>query len=113
MLLISATGIPILMWIFILIQGIYTLPILVLLGIFVFSPGPVFLALVQDQKSEHPAFLNGIYMTLTFISDSVAIVMVGWLGDLISLETTYMITGSAAILGIPFILQLSTNKPVK
>lgn len=113
MLLISATGIPILMWVFILIQGIYTLPILVLLGIFVFSPGPVFLALVQDQKSEHPAFLNGIYMTLTFISDSVAIVMVGWLGDLISLQTTYMITGSAAILGIPFILQLSTNKPVK
>lgn len=109
MLLISAIGLPVIMWGFVMAEGAYTLPILLLLGVFVFSPGPVILALVQDLRSENPAFLNGIYMTINFASSSLAIVLVGWLGDMINLETTYMITGSAAVLAIPFILRLSAH----
>lgn len=111
MLLISAIGMPVIMWAFVMAEGWYTMPLLLLLGVVVFSPGPVILALVQDQKSEYPSFFNGIYMSINFASSSIAIVLVGWLGDLISLQTTYMITGSAAALSIPFILRLSTNKP--
>ncbi len=110
MLMISSVGMPVIMWAFIMTEGIYTMPLLILLGIFVFSPGPVILALVQDQKSEYPSFFNGIYMTINFASSSIAIVMVGWLGDLISLQTTYMITGTAAIFSIPFVLRLSPKK---
>lgn len=110
MLLISAIGMPVIMWAFIMAKGVYTLPLLLLLGVFVFSPGPVILALVQDQKSTHPSFFNGIYMTINFASSSIAVVLVGWLGDLISLQITYMITGSAAMLSIPFVLRLAPEK---
>ncbi|MDZ7774569.1 MAG: MFS transporter [Bacteroidales bacterium] len=108
-LMIATAAIPVVMWLFILAEGVYTLPLLLLLGFFVFAPGPVILALVQDLRTQRPAFFNGIYMTINFASSSVAIVLAGWLGDMLSLQTTYMITGSAAILAIPFIWRL----PVK
>lgn len=108
-LMIASLAIPVAMWLFILAQGIYTMPLLLLLGFFVFAPGPVILAMVQDLRTQRPAFFNGIYMTINFASSSIAIVLAGWLGDMLSLQTTYMIVGTTSLLAIPFILML----PVK
>ncbi|MEA3505812.1 MAG: MFS transporter [Bacteroidota bacterium] len=109
-LMISAIAVPIIMWIFVLVETSYTLPVLFLLGFFIFAQGPVVLALVQDIKTERPAFINGIYMTFNFISGSITVLLAGWLGDMFSLESTYKITATASILAIPFIIKLSKTK---
>lgn len=109
-LLIASIAIPVSMWVFIIAKGIFVFPALLLLGFFIFAPGPVVLAMVQDIKTQRPAFFNGIYMTLNFVSSSLAIVLAGWMGDLFSLQTTYMITGSAALLSVPFIFALPSKK---
>ncbi len=74
------------MWLFLMVKNIYTLPVLLLLGLFVFAPGPVILAFVQDMKTQRPALLNGIYMTINFLSGSLSVLLVGWMGDLLSLK---------------------------
>jgi FSR family fosmidomycin resistance protein-like MFS transporter len=109
-LLIASLAIPVSMWLFIMAEELFVFPALLLLGFFIFAPGPVVLALVQDIKTQRPAFFNGIYMTLNFVSSSLAIVLAGWMGDLFSLQTTYMITGSAALLSVPFIFALPSKK---
>lgn len=109
-LMIATLAIPLSMWLFIWSEGFFTMPFLVLLGFFVFAPGPVILALVQDMKTQRPAFFNGIYMTLNFVSSSLAIVLAGWLGDMLTLQTMYLITGSVALISLPFILMLPSKK---
>lgn len=108
--MIATLAIPLSMWLFIWSEGFFTMPFLVLLGFFVFAPGPVILALVQDMKTQRPAFFNGIYMTLNFVSSSLAIVLAGWLGDMLTLQTMYLITGSVALISLPFILMLPSKK---
>lgn len=108
-LLIATIGIPLSMWLFIFSEGVFTLPVLLLLGFFIFAPGPVILAMVQDIKTQRPAFFNGIYMTINFVSSSVAVVLAGYLGDLLTLRVTYMITGSVAVFSIPFIWLLPSK----
>lgn len=108
-LLIATIAIPLAMWLFIFSEGVFTLPVLLLLGFFIFAPGPVILAMVQDIKTQRPAFFNGIYMTINFVSSSVAVVLAGYLGDLLTLRVTYMITGSVAVFSIPFIWLLPSK----
>ncbi|HUT63670.1 MAG TPA: MFS transporter, partial [Anaerolineae bacterium] len=108
-LLIIVTITPIAMLIFVIIDGIFTIPLLILLGFFLFASNPVLLALVQDIDSEHPSFVNGIYMMLTFSVGSLPVVLVGKLGDVVGLETTYKITAILAFGAIPFILRLSRH----
>lgn len=77
-------------------------PILVILGFLVFAPGPVVLSIVQQTNSRHPEFINGVYMTINFFSGSLAVLMVGFLSDLMSLHTTYIWAAAAGIGAIPF-----------
>jgi len=112
-LMISAIAVPIIMWGFIMSNSYYTLAMLFLLGFFIFAQGPVVLALIQDIKTERPAFVNGIYMTINFLSSSIAILIAGWFGDIFSLAVTFKITATASLLAIPFILILSKNNKSK
>ncbi|MCK5736672.1 MAG: MFS transporter [Spirochaetaceae bacterium] len=80
MLIITAAS-PLLMWIFLHSQGLFTFPILVLTGFFLLAPGPVMLAIVQEIDTEHRAFVNGIYMTISFALSSLMLIMVGFLSN--------------------------------
>ena len=106
-LLIISSLSPILMMIFIVVEGVFTIPLLIALGFIIFASNPVQLALVQEIDSEHPSFINGVYMMLTFSTNSVSVLLVGKLGDMIGLETTYKISALFAFGAIPFILRLS------
>ena len=77
-------------------------PLLMILGFLVFAPGPILLSLVQQTNSEHPEFINGVYMTINFISGSLAVLLVGFFSDLFTLHTTYILTAIAGIGAIPF-----------
>ncbi len=101
---------PILMWIFIIADTSFRIPMLIFIGIFLFASGPVLLALIHDTDSEHPAFVNSIYMTINFAMSSIMVLLVGFLGDKIGLTSTYKICAILAFFSIPFVLLLPSKK---
>lgn len=105
-LLIISILSPIMMFFFISSSGWISFVFLMLLGIFVFAPGPVLMALVQDVSKDLPVFMNSIYMTISFISSAVAVFFAGMLGDWLGLETTYLLSSLIALGAIPFVLFL-------
>ncbi len=105
-LLIIAVVSPALMWLFILSNNLLAIFFLIVLGIFLFGTTPILLAIVNDNASEQPSFINGIYMTINFIVGGASIFLVGLLGDFVGLDITYKITATLALLSIPFILKL-------
>jgi len=108
-LLITSIINPILMWIFISTNGNLMIPLLVIMGFFLFASGPVLLALVQDTDSEHPAFINGIYMTISFGVSSLMVLLIGFMGDYWGLIATYRFCAIISIASIPFILMLKNK----
>lgn len=109
-LLITSVVNPILMWIFISANGSFMIPLLIIMGFFLFASGPVLLALVQDTDSDHPSFVNGIYMTINFGVSSLMVLLIGFLGDRLGLIITYRFCAVISIASIPFILLLSNKK---
>ena len=109
-LLITSIVNPILMWIFISLNGSFMIPLLIVMGFFLFASGPVLLALVQDTDSEHPSFVNGIYMTISFGVSSLMVLLIGFLGDSFGLIITYRFCAIISVASIPFILMLSNKK---
>ena len=90
-LLAAIMGTPLLTWIFLLSSSALTLPILFLLGFFLLSNGPVMLAIVQESGSDRPAYVNGMYMMLNFVTGSGMTVLIGVLNDRLGLDMTYQL----------------------
>jgi len=105
-LLIMAVTSPILMGAFIISDKIMMIPLLILMGFFLFASGPVILALVQETDTERPVFINSIYMTIGFGISSLMVLLTGILGDWIGLESTFIICAGLAFLSIPFAFNL-------
>ncbi len=103
-LLIISIISPVMMFLFINSEGWVAFVFLILLGFFVFAPGPVLIALVQDRAKELPVFMNSIYMTVTFITAASAVFFAGIMGDWLGLEKTYLISSFLALGAIPFAL---------
>ena len=108
-LLIISFITPVLMYLFIYFSGIISFLFLFLLGFFIFAPGPVLLALVQDKEKDKPVFANSIYMTISFITASLSVVFAGLLGDWMGLEGTYKLSAYLALGAIPFVLMLKND----
>ncbi|MBC8487572.1 MAG: hypothetical protein H8D45_16200 [Bacteroidetes bacterium] len=79
-------------------------------GFFLFASGPVLLALVHDHDTKHMSFINGIYMTISFVLSSVMVLLVGWAADKFGLIFSYKIMAAVAIGSIPFVLSLKSDK---
>jgi len=109
-LMIIAITTPVFMWLLAVGNGFFTIPILVILGFLVFASGPVLLAVVQDINSERPAFINGLYMTITFLIGALAVMLVGIISDWIGLGNTYKVSAVLALGAIPFIFMLPDKR---
>jgi len=94
---------PILMLVFLAAPGWAVLPVLLLLGLSVFSTAPVMLAIVQDHAQGMRATANGIYMGINFLVVSGVTVLVGWVGDLLGLGAAFAWSAALAMLGLPVI----------
>lgn len=103
-LLIISMISPVMMFFFVNTTGWLSFVFLVLVGLFVFAPGPVLIALVQDKSKEMPVFMNSIYMTVSFITAAAAVFFSGLIGDWLGLEKTYLISSFLALGAIPFAL---------
>ena len=107
-LMISSLGAVLFMGIFLYFQNIF---ILSMLGLFIFAPAPVLMALVQDTNSPMPTFMHSIYMGINFGLSSVVVLLIGYLGDNFGLNQTFMICnilGFGAFLVTFFMLRNTT-----
>lgn len=90
-----------------LFTGFLTVPFLLLTGVLIFASSPILLAVVQDTGTSRPAFVNGLYMTLSTIIAGAAAYLVGSMGDSVGLLTTYRVSIGLSVLAIPFVLLLA------
>ncbi|VAX20069.1 hypothetical protein MNBD_IGNAVI01-653 [hydrothermal vent metagenome] len=109
-LLIMGFSTPALMLLFIFTSDtMFAFPVLILIGFIMFATTPVLLAEVNSIKTEHPALINGIFMTISFLVSAFSLLLIGSLGDLLGLKTSYIITAFVSVLAIPFIFKLPSN----
>ncbi len=108
-LLVISIMSPLMMFSFINSSGWLSFVFLILMGFFVFAPGPVLMALVQDRSKEYPVFMNSIYMTVSFVTAALSVFFAGLIGDWIGLEKTYLISSILALGAIPFVLSLKNK----
>jgi len=111
-LIVASIIAPIFMFLFMILDSYMALACLIPIGIMIFAASPVMLALVQDVGVEHPSFFNGIYMTLSFGIGSLTLLSVGWMGDILEFNLTYIISAALAFLSIPFIFMMTPKKTV-
>jgi len=103
--LISAIS-PILMFVFVFSSGIFSFALLIMMGLSMFGITPVMLALINEIESVHISFINGVFMTINFLSGSFGIIIVGFLGDLFSLKNAFIISPLVGLLTLPFIFMI-------
>lgn len=83
-----------------------SIPILLLLGFFSLSTGPIYLAIVQDHFPHNRALGNGIFLTMSSLLRSSVMVLVGMAGDAYSLHTAFVVSALLALFSVPAILLL-------
>ena len=91
-LLIISVISPFLMFLFLYTTGIWQIIVLAVMGLFIFAPTSVLLALVQEQESENLAFLNGTFMLLNFFIGASMVTIAGVLADNIGFHKTFYLS---------------------
>ena len=105
-LFVSFLVTPLLMGAFLVAHGWMRVPLLLLLGLSGLSVGPVIMALVQESLPGNPALANGLYMALSFILRSGVILVIGLIGDVLSLRWAFAVSAVMALVGLPLIAWL-------
>ncbi len=101
---------PLIMGAFLLLAGWSRFPLLLLLGLTALSITPVIMALVQESFPDNRALANGVYMSLSFLIRSGAVVVVGAMGDLWGMRLAFGVCAAIALLGLPFVLMLPSRR---
>ena len=105
-LLVSLVGAPLGLLLFTVLDGWARLAILLFIGFTLLSTTPVMLAMIQEHARSSPSTANGLFMMISFMSRSAVVVIVGFIGDLIGLKSTYVISALMGLVAIPFVLKL-------
>jgi FSR family fosmidomycin resistance protein-like MFS transporter len=109
-LLISLVATPVVMLIFLAASGWARFALLLCLGFTALSMTPVIMALVQESFPRNRALANGVYMSLSFIIRSGAIIVVGLMADLWDMRIAFAISAVIPLLGLPFLLLLPSRR---
>jgi FSR family fosmidomycin resistance protein-like MFS transporter len=104
---------PLFMLVFLAVQGWVRLPLLLILGFGSLSVAPVIMALVQESFPENRALANGLYMALSFVIRSGAVMALGVVGDLFGLRLAFAASAIIPLLGLPLIPLLPRGQPSK
>ena len=94
------------MLVFLNVQGWMQAAVLLVLGFTNLSSTPVLLAIVQEHLPNNRAVGNGLYMSINFLMQFVAILGVGLLGDHFGLQAAFFWSAILSLLAIPPILAL-------
>ena len=109
-LLIILYTAPAFMYFFSVIEGWWSLPFLVLLGFFLLGTTPILLAMVQDMAGGRPSFFNGMFLTISFGSEAISLLIVGAMSDWFGLAETFRYSSFIAIGAIPFLWMTKPGK---
>lgn len=90
-------------------SGFWNIPLLLGVGFTALSTGPLFLALVQDHLPQNRAVGNGLYLAISFVLRSLAMVMVGAAGDMWGLDTAFFWSAIISFLAIPMLFFLPNS----
>lgn len=101
---------PVFMLLFLFSGQILSFLFLILIGLVLFGSTPIILALIQDQAKERPAFINSIYMTISFFVTSLCVVAVGGLSDWLGMELTFKIAAWISFGAVPFAIYLKERR---
>lgn len=101
---------PLLLILFLYTPAEPGLAVLLLLGFFMFGSQPVMMAIVNELKSERPAFLNGIYFTINFITSGIAVLLAGVIADITGFRNMYLITAVFSFVTLYFIYRLPVSR---
>ena len=110
MLVISFIFTPIFMLLFVQSTGVIKILLLILVGFFGLSVTPVMMAIVIESYPEQKSFANGMYMMVNFIISAVAVLLVGFLSDLVTLRFAFLISTAILPFGLFFIWLLRREK---
>ena len=108
-LLITSIVTPIFMFLFTMSGKAMAIPLLIVTGIFLFFTGPVLLAIIHELDTSHKAFVNGIYITIGFVFNSVMVFLMGGFSDLFGLPFIFKASAFVGLLAIPFVLKIRTT----
>ena len=97
---------PLLMLTFLNISGWLMVPVLLLYGFMSISPGPVFLALIQDHFPDNRAVSNGLYISMNFLIRSLCMLIIGVAGDVIGLQSAFMWSALLSFFGLVGVFML-------
>lgn len=97
---------PISLLIFIYSWDIFQLLILIITGFSLLSTTPIMLAMIQENSKDGSSSANGIFMMMSFLARSAVIVVVGFVGDHLGLEKTFLICALIGLGGIPLIFTI-------
>jgi FSR family fosmidomycin resistance protein-like MFS transporter len=105
-LFVAMISTPLFMLAFLAVNGWLRFPLLLLSGFASLSVAPVMMALVQESFPEHRALANGLYMALSFVIRSGAVLVLGLVGDLFGLRLAFAASAVVPLLGVPLIFVL-------
>ncbi len=97
---------PLLMLVFLTAQGWPRFVLLLPMGFTALAVAPVMMALVQESFPESRALANGVYLALSFVIRSAAVVALGASADIFGLRTAYAVSAVVPLLSLPFLLRL-------
>ncbi len=87
-------------------SGFWIALLLLAVGFTALSTGPLFLALVQDQVPNNRAVGNGLFLAISFVIRSLAMIMVGAGGDRMGLDAAFFWSAIISLFAIPMIFIL-------
>ncbi|OGO16954.1 MAG: hypothetical protein A2Z14_10295 [Chloroflexi bacterium RBG_16_48_8] len=99
----SMLAAPILTLLFVSTDGWIQILLLPILGLAALSTAPVMMAIVLESVPENRALANGIYLALSFLSRSGAVLVLGLLGDRYGLGLAFQVSSIIMLLGLPII----------
>ncbi|MBU2651935.1 MAG: MFS transporter [Bacteroidetes bacterium] len=101
-LMIIAIATPFFMLLFLFAAKAWSFLLLICIGLTMFSSTPILMALIQEHASERPAFMNSVYMTISFFISAFNVITIGFMSDILGMNTTFIFAGLLAFLAIPF-----------
>lgn len=97
---------PLAILLFVFTTGPLKIVMLLIAGFSVLSTTPVMLALVQETARKSPSAANGLFMMVSFAVRSLAVVIVGAIGDAAGMENMFIISALVGFAALPFLLKL-------
>jgi FSR family fosmidomycin resistance protein-like MFS transporter len=91
-------------------SGWLQFPLLLVLGFSVLSTMPIFMAIMQESYPENRALATGVFLAVSFILRSVAVVLLGAVADGYGMRTAFVIGGIVSVAALPLIFLLPQRR---